>query len=105
MNKPLAFLWIVVGATLLPQGGTSQALPVSSHDGTWSGTTSQDKKISFTVADGLLRKLSLEWRLPLDQVCATALGSPIVMTAVGGSESFFWSSPKSCVEERRGVEG
>jgi hypothetical protein len=60
----------------------------------WEGTTSQNRPLSFTVADGAVTSLSLDWTLPLDRICALP-GEAIGIKEAGARESmrFFPNSP------------
>lgn len=58
---------------------------------TWEGSTSQNRPLSFAVADGALASLSLDWVLPLEDGCATP-GAAIGLKETGARETVFFYS-------------
>jgi hypothetical protein len=59
-------------------------------DGKWGGKTSQDKAVSFEIQQGTLKSFALEWRVTLDEPCATAPGSAVALVVLGGKDVFFF---------------
>lgn len=59
-------------------------------DGKWAGKTSQDKALSFEVQQGTLKSFTLEWRVTLDEPCATTPGSAVALVVLGGKDVLFF---------------
>lgn len=68
-------------AILLSLGMASAARgqTAGTYDGPWSGTTSQEELISFNVGRSAITQLKVDWKLPLDQPCGTALGQALCL--------------------------
>jgi len=81
--KPILCGIVSVAAVLgTASSGLAQAV-------VWEGRTSQDKQLSFTIANGAVTKVSLDWVLPLGRMCATP-GSPVGITQTGGQNNMFF---------------
>jgi len=68
----------------------NNSTPPVTYDGHWSGTTSQDKAISFDVENGAIASVELEWRLPLEEPCSSGPSSPVAITEAGGRDGMFF---------------
>lgn len=72
--------------------GSVRGQTAGTYDGPWSGTTSQEELISFNVGGSAITQLKVNWKLPLEQPCGTALGPGIVLTALGGNNTWYFYS-------------
>ena len=79
-SKPLRFvfapLFLLVAIPAVPSagGGSEQTADskaaASPMQGTWTGTTSQEKKIEIFVKDSALDLIKLDWAITFDAPCA-----------------------------------
>lgn len=92
--QTLPILLLGVGLLLYPQAAPAspepESMPVSEHDGTWTGTTGQGKTIRFTVAEGKIGEFSVEGTFAGPGCSTTStvrsnLDAPISGGTAGGS--------------------
>lgn len=72
---------LLAGGLTLSSEGQLQKL-----EGKWTGSTSQEKPISFTVAGDAVTRLKLEWRLPFSEPCVVAPGSGFAPIELSGTD-------------------
>ena len=84
--------------TAAPGKGTAApaAKPAGNYDGTWTGTTSQYKEISFTIKDGAILHVSLVYTIPGGRCfpIRDSAGNAVFLETLNNSLDTKWTIPR-----------